>query len=336
MKLTVAIPTFNRNAVLAANLAALLPQVAEFSEHCRVRIFDNCSPVPAAETLQPLLDAFPGVSCTITRHPVNIGGNANIMRCFETCETEWLWVLGDDDAVAAGGLEVILRSVERCPDSLFFSFSTAAYPIRSTTSCRGLAGFADSIGSFSSTLFLSASVYRVGAMADRIRAGYQWAYSGAPHLAVLLCSLGGDGPAWFVAEEIVHQNSPDDPRERWSLTAHAVAMGTLLDLPLPQPVRETLARKILATFPTTEQIFTQLVLQAAQDKDPRPALFYYRQVMDRLYRFDPSPARRLKRALYRALLHVPRLGYAFAALAYWVTRRKKLDQSLLHDRFARL
>ena len=329
MKLTIAIPTFNRNKILAANLAILLSQLQEFAAECRVHIFDNCSPVPVAETLGPLLEAFPEIQCGVTRNRVNVGGNANIMHCFEACKTEWIWVMGDDDTVTAGGVAAVLRSLQRYPEAFFLSYSTAAYPIAATTSCRGLEGFVGGIGSFSNTLFLSASVYRVGALTPGLRMGYQWAYSGAPHLAALLTCLGPRSQTCFCADEIVIQNDVDDP-------AHAVAAGTLLDLPLPQTVRQALALKMLATFPTTEQIVFQLVLQAVKDKDPRPALFYYQQIQDRLYRFDPSPTRRLKRRLYRVLLRFPRLGHAFAALAYRTLRKKSIDPSLLHDRLARM
>jgi len=336
MKLTIAIPTYNRNQILAANLAALLPQLREHAAECRVHLFDNCSPVPVAETIKPLLDEFPEVDCTLTRNIVNVGGNANIMHCFEECQTEWIWVLGDDDQVVDGAIATVLCSLQRYPDAMFFSYSTLSYPIAATTSCRGLADFVDSITAFSNTLFLSTSIYRVGVMADRLRMGYQWAYSGAPHLAVLLSCLDERSQTCFCADEIVIQNDADDPLERWSLIAHAVAAGTLLDLPLPQMVRETLAAKMLATFPTTEQIVMQLVLQAVKDKDPRQALFYYQQILDRLYRFDPSPLRRVKRRLYRVLLRFPRLGHALVALAYRASRKKEIDPSLLHDRFTRM
>ena len=336
MKLTIAIPTYNRNKILGANLAVLLPQLQEFAAVCRVHIFDNCSPTPVADTLGPLLEAFPEIKCTLTRNRVNVGGNANIMHCFEACETEWIWVMGDDDTVTAGAVAAVLRSLQRYPEALFFSYSTAAYPIAATTSCRGLAGFVGGIGSFSNTLFLSTSIYRIGALVPTLRVGYQWAYSGAPHLAMLLSCLGERSQTCFCEEEIVIQNDADDPLERWSLIAYAVAAGTLLDLPLPQPVREMLAAKMLVTFPTTEQIVMQLVLQAVKDKNSHPALFYYQQILDGLYRFDTSPVRRLKRRFYRVLLRFPRLGHAFVALAYRATRKRAIDPSLLHDRFARM
>ena len=55
MKLTIAIPTYNRNEILKANLGKLLPQV---TKECRVIIFDNCSDVPVKDSIQNLLEVY--------------------------------------------------------------------------------------------------------------------------------------------------------------------------------------------------------------------------------------------------------------------------------------
>ena len=49
MKLTIAIPTYNRNEILKANLEKLLPQV---TDECNVVIFDNCSDTPVKEVIE--------------------------------------------------------------------------------------------------------------------------------------------------------------------------------------------------------------------------------------------------------------------------------------------
>ena len=56
MRLTVAIPTYNRNATLKATLEHLLPQ---WNERCKLLILDNHSDVPVEETLRDLLAAYP-------------------------------------------------------------------------------------------------------------------------------------------------------------------------------------------------------------------------------------------------------------------------------------
>lgn len=87
MSLTIAVPTFNRPGPLVRTVAALLPQM---DDGVRLLVLDNCSPVPAAEVLAPLLANWPRARVEVRRHPVNIGGNANVVRCFELCDTDWL------------------------------------------------------------------------------------------------------------------------------------------------------------------------------------------------------------------------------------------------------
>ena len=55
MKLTIAIPTYNRNDIFRANLEKLLPQV---TNECRVIIFDNCSDIPIENTVKDLLSKY--------------------------------------------------------------------------------------------------------------------------------------------------------------------------------------------------------------------------------------------------------------------------------------
>ena len=109
MKLTIAIPTYNRNELLKANLLKLLPQV---TDECRIIIFDNCSDVPVKDTLSDLLNGYSNIDISIVRNRYNIGMTANILKCFEECPDPWLWVLGDDDEVTDGAVARILIDIK--------------------------------------------------------------------------------------------------------------------------------------------------------------------------------------------------------------------------------
>ena len=51
IKLTIAIPTFDRNEILRANLAKLIPQL---TPACELVILDNCSTEPVENTLKDI------------------------------------------------------------------------------------------------------------------------------------------------------------------------------------------------------------------------------------------------------------------------------------------
>ena len=93
-RLTITIPTYNRSEALSKTVRQLLPQL---TQECNLLIVDNASETPAIAVLGELLLAWPDVNIQIHRNRYNVGMCGNFMRCFELCDTEWLWILGDDD-----------------------------------------------------------------------------------------------------------------------------------------------------------------------------------------------------------------------------------------------
>ena len=65
MKLTIAIPTYNRNEILYKKIEKLLPQI---TDECRVVIFDNCSDVPVKDTIENLMENFSYIDLRIVRN----------------------------------------------------------------------------------------------------------------------------------------------------------------------------------------------------------------------------------------------------------------------------
>lgn len=84
-RLTIAIPTYNRSALLGATVKKLLPQV---TNKCKLVIVDNASPDPVANVLKDLIVKYPKADIQIHKNRFNVGGACNQMRCFELCDTE--------------------------------------------------------------------------------------------------------------------------------------------------------------------------------------------------------------------------------------------------------
>ena len=102
MKLTIAIPTYNRNEILKNNLRKLIPQI---TSDCKILILDNCSDVPVLDSLRDIIKEYSNVDINVIRNSYNLGLTGNILRCFEMCTDPWLWVLGDDDEVKDGAID---------------------------------------------------------------------------------------------------------------------------------------------------------------------------------------------------------------------------------------
>lgn len=234
--LTIAIPTFDRNQLLEQCVARVLPQLAEGE---RLLIVDNRSRIPVHVTLAPLLaGARPG-QVQVVRNAVNIGGAANILRCLELCETDWMYCLGDDDLIADDCLSAIREAVGSHPDALYFSFSRSIHKRSACTRSEGAVDFVDKLDHWSSFLFMSCVVVAAQKLRQNIRFGYLYAYSWAPLQAILFRMLNDGGAVVFSDRVLCREESLTE--ETW--VPFAVAAGKMI---LPELINDRGARRRLA------------------------------------------------------------------------------------------
>lgn len=93
-KLQVLCPTFNRAENLRCTLSQLLDDSSPVRE-CELIVFDNCSNDSTAAVIEEFSRRFRNVSGVRNRY--NVGGNANIVKCMERADKEYVWIVGDDD-----------------------------------------------------------------------------------------------------------------------------------------------------------------------------------------------------------------------------------------------
>lgn len=331
--LTVAIPTYNRNQTLLDNLRHLLPQL---TPQCRLLIVDNCSDTPVSGTLRELFDRFPDIDRTVQRNRTNIGGNANILRCFELCDTDWLWVLGDDDHVRPDAIATIFAHIAAHPECMVFNFAYDGLRPQ-TILTKGLEELVEKLDRSADLPWMSSSVYRAGAMLAHLKFGYQYTYSLLPHVALVLVTIADSGVCCLSKEPIVDKQRLGVPLgQQWSLLNLALGFPTLLDLPLRPGVREGLAHKLLVTNHSTgihfRTLVYQLLLMANRDQDHRNAIYYYHQICQRRYYFDSGWWHKVERFGYRLLLRFPRI----TALLFQLVRGRALSHHVSQDRYDRM
>ena len=56
------------------------------------------------------------------RNKFNIGVSANLMRTFEICESEWMWLLADDDDIDKNAISIILNEINLLRDEKKVAF----------------------------------------------------------------------------------------------------------------------------------------------------------------------------------------------------------------------
>ena len=312
MRLTIAIPTFDRNDLVADAVGRLLGQD---ERAFRLLVIDNCSPEPVERTLEAALGRETREKVTLVRNAVNIGGNANIVRCFELCETEWLWILGDDDVPADGCVRRILNAVEAHPTSVFHVFhrpATLEIPAYSETVGRdGLLKRIDDFTTYGTVGFLSTGVYRASRLKPFVKYGYHYAYTWYPHMAMLLMALGTDGVCSFVNEAIVADVNRAPSDQLWNWMHVSLGATAMLDLPLSQLARRKL-QKVLRSGNRPSRFAVDLARRSLVEGDRHQNLYVFDQINYRLGFRDRSLVHRVNGRLWRLVVRYPE--YAFPAI----------------------
>lgn len=244
MTLTIAIPTYNRPEQLVRTVRTLIPQL---TVRCRLLIVDNASDPPVLDTLGPLLAEYDNSSVRIVRNKANIGGNANILRCIELCDTEWVWTLGDDDRIWDDAVEKVLEGIDSNASCVCVNFAHIVDNRTEASTTCGRTAFLSGLGrNFWSLMFISCSVYRVEAILPSLMYGYMQIPSYAPHLTVLLMALDKSETVHF-SEKIIVEYIPPKSAVGWSAFWVELGPPLLLYLPLGSGDR-VLLRNVLRSL----------------------------------------------------------------------------------------
>jgi hypothetical protein len=114
--LTIYVPAFDRPAELERLLASI-----PYHEDVTVVVSDDSGE-----------RRFENVACGLgvsyePRH-YNLGRDMNLLRSVATCETPWLWVIGDDDWLLPGALDRVLDVIGKDDCDRIIGYSKAAVP----------------------------------------------------------------------------------------------------------------------------------------------------------------------------------------------------------------
>ncbi len=316
--LTIAIPTFNRQAQLEQTLHALRLQV---SPEWILRIQDNGSSPPVADVHGALVDSFGAGRAEIVRNAANIGGTANVMVCFERCATEWLVVLGDDDEIAPDYLVAILAAIRQHPSAVFINFSSSIHQRSFDFTCQGLAEFIERLDNWSNVLFISVGIYNHRLVTPYLRHGFNHTYTLAPHIAVLLAALRQDsGITAFLSRKVVTY------KEAETMTwPHAHLSNTTLLLALIPELRlqQIFIEKTRPYFVPLHFIAETLAGEATRSGHDHTFEFRLRALLAQ--GSSASPLRRVAALFLEFLVSRPRLGCAFFRIARSLLGKARAD-----------
>jgi abequosyltransferase len=109
--LTIAIPTYNRASYLRLNLEQLSSQFYKVAHNVEILISDNCSTDKTSDVVTGFVAQ--GLPIRYIRNPENIGSDCNIAQCFNEAAGRYVLILGDDDLLVDGALEILLALLEK-------------------------------------------------------------------------------------------------------------------------------------------------------------------------------------------------------------------------------
>lgn len=113
--LTIAIPTYNRSNYLDLCLKRIFEEIETLSinNRCLVKVYvsDNASTDETHNVISKYAVKYFDF-ITIVVNDSNIGGDRNIVQCYDSAISPYVWVLGDDDTILPDCLATILDALQ--------------------------------------------------------------------------------------------------------------------------------------------------------------------------------------------------------------------------------
>jgi len=330
IRLTIAIPTYNRPKSLASTISLLIPQL---TPECQLLVVDNASDPPVIDGIGPALAELDVCRARIIRNNTNVGANANILRCMELCDSEWLWILSDDDRIWEDAIRTIFETIADHPTCTCLNFAQISEPRSESSIACGRAELLSVIGrDFYTLLFISTSVYRVAAILPSITYGYMQIPSCAPHLAVLLMAVDKTGTVFF-SPKITVEYIPARKGTGWSQFWVDRGLPLLLDLPLNSQDRVFLRRALRARnrFKDVFAAYVDVLCYGLRARDLAICAQLYKMFALRRATLSQSPLEWLIIRCLQTTLLAPGVALQGVRVAYRVAARRTLE-----DRAARV
>jgi glycosyltransferase involved in cell wall biosynthesis len=300
--LTISIPTYNRPEQLRAVVERLLPQL---DDECELRIYDNCSTVLMSEVLADLLKQYPKAKATVFRNRANIGMLGNIIRCMEDCPSRWLVMCGDDDPPDADYVTKAKSAIARYPESIFISFALGDEKRSSTFTTNGLSEFVRGDYPFGTTLSISADAFRMEALRPFMSTAYMYAYTLAPHIAIVLAALRANGGQCAFMSCRLCASGADVSLESWH-KMWLMSVVLLLELVPDRADRQALSKKIAYHMTNQTYLANFLVINSIKSGADNSFIFATRMKLRSL--LLSSPFIWLKQQAFLLLVKKPKTG----------------------------
>jgi glycosyltransferase involved in cell wall biosynthesis len=212
--LSIGIPTYNRKEQLFSQLQSLFKQ--DLSNIEEIVIIDNHSDYD----VHTVINKFDTAKIRLIINPFNIKMATNELSPFLYCNTEWLWLLSDDDETLENSVENICAAIDDCPpDTGMIKFSVGREgSIQKDMIVKDLNEYIDYYyneknirrGDFN---FISTNVYNIKNLKDYLGFGFEFSYTYTGYLIPTIMGLNDKKISVTFSSKPIVKYIP--PREGW-------------------------------------------------------------------------------------------------------------------------
>ena len=254
-KLSIVIPTYNRNEVLLKVVRRITEQT---NKNFELIIIDNNSPENPKKELEGML-LKSKILYKFLRNKSNIGGDANIIKAFEVASGDWLWILGDDDLPYKESVDIIYSNIEDKKDYLFINFLSQNEIRKQSFSSIGIEDFIKRLDYMGGLNFNSTGLWNLKYATPMIGFAYRYSYSMSTTFSILLNGLNSSGKCFFSNEKIIEKVSIVDKESKWQFLKFIKSFNLILEIPNKEYLRRILLKK-MSPWTTPEYISAYLLL----------------------------------------------------------------------------
>lgn len=229
-RVTVLIPTYNRKENLADTLRALSKQG---NKNFNVLISDNCSSYSIEDDVLPGLPIEFTDRVRVHHQRFNIGAAANIIGLLSLCDTEYGWILGDDDNVQPKAIDSIYATISKYSNAncFWFLLGEKNNGDKLIDSMEKLNDFLCELNNRGDFIFCSNKVYKIPAISAYMDMTYRYIYTRIPQCFPLMESLKHNEEIGIICGKHLVEHGGFTDGITWDVSKTVLGLKTLIDYP---------------------------------------------------------------------------------------------------------
>lgn len=230
--LTIMITTFNRRQRLL-NMLHSIERQGHWGEY-KLLIVDNCSPdYNWEEMLSEFQDEFRN-NIEINIRSFNCGMSCNISSCFLLIKTRWVLYLSDDDEILDGGLDIVLKDIEKYNYAGAIKYTISHTPEHKDIEIKNIENYIDYFTNYpfpGDVIFLTMA-YNIDILKNYLTYITAYAYSYVSFNLPIIAGLIDKNIVFKLSSNSILKYIPAEKGKQWDYTNILLGISTFLDIPL--------------------------------------------------------------------------------------------------------